>query len=330
MQKRSSLDIQRDCRGSFQRTITLFEKALGDLQRSVDHSLGVSLSDAVRLIASCRGRTIVTGMGKSGHVGRKIAATLASTGSRAVFLHPAEAAHGDLGVIAPDDVLLALSWSGETTEVAKVVQYCRSLSVPSIGVTSNQASALGQAATVCVAVPPVIEACPHRLAPTTSTLIQATVGECLAVALIEERQFDEDDYRALHPSGMLGLRLRKVTDIMRVGDRMPIVVDNSPVIDAIGEMSTKGMGCVGVRDSSGCLVGIVTDGDLRRHMEPDLFRSAVAAIMTRDPKTISIAASAEDAVVEMRASRISVLFVVEQNRPVGILHLHDILGIAVL
>jgi arabinose-5-phosphate isomerase len=263
-------------------------------------------------------------MGKSGHIGRKIAATFASTGAPAFFVHPGEASHGDLGMITADDLIMALSWSGETVELKDLIDYSRRFRIGLIGVTANPESTLAKAADVALVLPKAREACPHNLAPTTSSLMQLALGDALAVALLESRGFTALDFRALHPGGRLGAQLQFVGDIMRKGADVPLVPLGTLMADAIVEMSSKSLGCVGITDS-GRLVGIVTDGDLRRHMRPDLLDARVENIMTPRPKTVRPDQLASEALELLNASKITALMVVDGGSPVGIVHFHDLL-----
>ncbi|PWB64651.1 MAG: KpsF/GutQ family sugar-phosphate isomerase [Bradyrhizobiaceae bacterium] len=288
--------------------------------------LGAPFVAAVERIRAARGRVIVSGMGKSGHVGRKIAATLSSTGTPAFFVHPAEASHGDLGMITSDDVILALSWSGETAELKNLITYSRRYRIALVAVTASVESTLGAAADVVIKLPQAREACPHNLAPTTSSIMQLALGDALAVALLESRGFTAIDFGLLHPAGRLGAMLKYVRDIMRTGERLPVAARETRMSEAIVEMTGKGLGCVAVTDAAGRLAGIVTDGDLRRHMGPRLMEAAVAEIMTANPKTIGPDALASEALELINASKIQVLIVVDANRvPVGILSFHDLL-----
>jgi arabinose-5-phosphate isomerase len=278
------------------------------------------------------GRVIVSGMGKSGHVARKIAATMASTGTPSIYVHPAEASHGDLGMITQHDALLALSNSGETPELTDVVQYSRRFAIPLVGITGRADSALAQAADVALILPKVEEACPMGLAPTTSTTLMLALGDALAVALLERKGFSPADFQVFHPGGQLGRRLLKVADLMHSGEQMPLVAATMPMGQVLLVMTNKSFGCVGVLDGSGQrLAGIITDGDLRRHMDPGLFERTAAEVMTADPKTTRANALAAEALHVMNTRSISSLFVVDDDkRPVGIVHLHDCLraGIA--
>src|SRR5260370_2082175 len=248
--------------------------------------LGRSFVAGVALIRAARGRVIVSGMGKSGHIGHKIAATLSSTGTPAFFVHPAEASHGDLGMIAGDDVVFALSWSGETAELKNLIDYSRRFRIGLIAVTADAASTLGQAADITLVLPQAREACPHNLAPTTSSLMQLALGDALAIALLESRGFTALDFRELHPGGRLGAALTFVRDLMHTGPEMPLKPIGTRISDAIVELSAKGWGCVGITDAAGHLVGIITDGDLHRHIRPDLLEALVEAVMTWGPITV--------------------------------------------
>jgi arabinose-5-phosphate isomerase len=287
--------------------------------------LDQTFEDTVAKLAATRGRVVVTGMGKSGHVGRKIAATLASTGTPALFVHPAEASHGDLGMITASDAVLALSNSGETPELADLVAYSRRVGIPLIAIVGQRRSTLASAADLVLLLPDRPEACPLGLAPTTSTTAMMALGDALAIALLERRGFGSDEFGLLHPGGRLGQRLVRVAQLMHQNDRLPTCRPDATVADACLEMSAKRLGCVGVVDDGRRLLGIVTDGDLRRHMGPGVFERPVRAIMTPGPKTILPAALIAEAVAVMNAHAITVLFVVEDDRLIGALHLHDCL-----
>lgn len=314
-----SLDIAR-------RVLRLEARALDALAAS----LGPAFEAAVDAIAGIKGRVIVSGMGKSGHIANKIAATLASTGTPAFFVHPAEASHGDLGMIAREDALFLLSNSGETPELADMIAYASRFGIPMVAVTGRADSALAMAATVALVYPAAEEACPMGLAPTTSTTIMLGLGDALAVALLERKGFSSDDFRILHPGGKLGRKLLKVSDLMHTGEALPVLAEGVAMTEALVVMTRKSFGCVGIVGSDGRLAGIITDGDLRRHMSPRLLEAPTKAVMTRNPKTIAPAALASEAVHVMNAIKITNLFVVEDGRPVGILHIHDCLraGIA--
>ena len=294
--------------------------------RALADGLGPSFVAALDALVAVTGRVIVTGMGKSGYVARKIAATLASTGTPALFVHPAEASHGDLGMVTGNDALLALSNSGETAELADLVAYAKRFAIPLIAVTSEPASALARAASVALVYPAADEACPMGLAPTTSTTMMLALGDALAVSLLERKGFSADDFRVLHPGGKLGRRLLRVADIMHTGTHMPILPPTTPMMDAIVEMTGKSLGCVGIVDSGGRLSGIITDGDIRRHIaDANVLRRTAGEIMNRNVKTIRADALASEALQIMNAKTITALFVVEDGRPVGVLHIHDCL-----
>jgi arabinose-5-phosphate isomerase len=312
------------------RTLEAEAGGVAAISAAIRGTLGQAFSKAVETIRNSRGRVIVSGMGKSGHIGRKIAATLASTGTPSFFVHPAEASHGDLGMIAADDVILALSWSGETAELKNLIDYSRRYKIPLIAMTAFCDSTLAKAADVSLELPPAREACPHNLAPTTSSLMQLALGDALAIALLESRGFTAIDFGLLHPAGKLGAMLKRVSDVMRTGKDLPISALAARMSDAVMEMSAKGYGCVGIVDGGGRLVGIVTDGDLRRHMRPDLLQVPVAEIMTRNPKTIRPDALASEALELINSSKIQALMVVEADgKPIGILRVHDLLRVGV-
>ena len=285
-----------------------------------------SFEDTVSACISMLGRIIVTGIGKSGHVGRKIAATLASTGTPAQFVHPVEASHGDLGMIGSGDVILALSNSGETSELADIVAYSRRFEIVLIAITGGARSTLAEAADIVLLLPSAAEACPMGLAPTTSATMMMALGDALAIALLERKGFSSADFRLFHPGGMLGRRLLRVRDIMHAGEEIPLVSPDASMSDAILVMTAKSFGCVGVCDAKGCLIGVVTDGDLRRHMGVSLLERSVAEVMHRKPKTIAATALAMDALGLMNRFAITSLFVFDEDeRPVGFLHMHDCL-----
>ena len=287
---------------------------------------------AVALITRATGRVIVTGMGKSGHVGRKIAATLASTGTPAYFVHPGEASHGDLGMIQAGDAILALSWSGETAELADIITYSRRYGIALVALTSNAESALGREADVCLDLPKSEEACPNGLAPTTSTTMQLALGDALAVALLEARGFTAQDFRQFHPGGKLGANLSFVRDIMHKDEAIPLVPLGARMEHALIEMTGKRFGCVGVIDEAGLLVGIITDGDLRRRMKVshDLLAEPVEQVMTPRPMTIGPDTMAAEALALLNETKRSVVLVVDGHlKPVGIVHLHDLYRVGV-
>ena len=289
-------------------------------------SLNGAFVEAVQLIAAAPGHVIVTGMGKSGHIGRKIAATLASTGTPAFFVHPGEASHGDLGMVTSDNVVIAISNSGETGELSDLVVYTRRFEIPLIGITSRGDSTLARQSDAALVLPPAEEACPLGLAPTTSTTLALVLGDALAVSLLRLKGFTKDDFRDFHPGGQLGNVLRRVRDIMHSGDGIPLVPSGMSMASVLIEMSAGGFGCTGVTDADGKVVGIVTDGDLRRHMSPDLLDQRAEDVMTPDPRTIEAEALAAEALKVMYETRINGLFVVgDAGEPVGFIHLHDCL-----
>jgi len=307
------------------RTLDIEAGGLRQLNKQLSGPLAKPFAQAVKLLKSAQGRVIVSGIGKSGHIGQKLAATFASTGTPAFFVHPSEASHGDLGMITPQDVVLALSWSGETAELANILNYSRRFAVPLISLTSRCASALGKASDVCLELPPAQEACPHGLAPTTSTTMTLALGDCLAIALLEAKGFSAHDFKEIHPGGSLGAQLKFVADVMHTGEALPLVSHKAAMSEALVIMTQKAFGCAGVVDGKGKLVGIVTDGDLRRHMGDDLLNCATHDVMTRRPKTVPSNALATAALEMINASRITALFVVDKNKPVGIIHVHDLL-----
>jgi arabinose-5-phosphate isomerase len=301
--------------------------------RALAASLTASFTAAVDLLAGAIGRVVVSGMGKSGLVARKVAATLASTGTPALFVHPADASHGDLGMIVPGDAVLVLSNSGETTELADLVAHSRRFALPLVAITARPASTLAKAADVALVLPVAQEACPMGLAPTTSTTMQMALGDALAVALLTRRGFTASDFHQIHPGGRLGARLRRVRDLMHQGDAVPLAPPDTPMDRALLLMTERHFGCLGVIDAAGRLIGIVTDGDLRRAMGPDLLSRQVDEIMTRTPRTITADALAGEALHAMNARDrpITALFVVDAaNHALGILHIHDLVraGIA--
>ena len=290
--------------------------------------LGGALDRAVALLHRLVGRVMVTGIGKSGHVARKVAATLASTGTPAYFVHPAEASHGDLGMIRGGDAVLALSWSGESAELADIITYAKRFRIPLLAVTANPDSALGRQADLCLTLPHAEEACPNGLAPTTSTTMQLVLGDALAIALLEARGFSAHDFKLFHPGGKLGARLTFVRDVMHTGTAIPLVAVGVPMAETLMEMTGKRFGCGGGVTPDGRLTGIVTDGDLRRHMGPDLMSRTVDAVMTHQPMTVEPQTLAAEALALLNEKRRSVLLVVDQDHcPVGVLHLHDLYAI---
>ncbi|MDT1060714.1 KpsF/GutQ family sugar-phosphate isomerase [Paracoccus sp. CPCC 101403] len=289
---------------------------------ALSDSLGDSFDHAIGLILAAQGRVIVSGMGKSGHVGRKIAATLASTGTPAQFVHPGEASHGDLGMVTESDVALVLSNSGETPELADLIAHTRRFNIPLIGVASRADSTLLRQSDVALVLPAAPEACGSGIVPTTSTTMTMALGDALAIALMEHRKFTPDHFRTFHPGGKLGARLSRVGDMMH--REIPLVAEDAPMSDALLVISQKGFGVTGVVDPDGRLSGIITDGDLRRHME-GLLDHRASEVMTRNPRTISPESLAETALAEMQGRKITSLFVLEDQKPAGLLHIHDFL-----
>jgi arabinose-5-phosphate isomerase len=307
------------------RTLDAEREGIAALTAAMCETLGEAFAAAVERICSARGRVIVTGIGKSGHIARKVAATLASTGSPAFFVHAAEASHGDLGMITSDDVILVLSWSGETEELKDLINYSRRFRITLIAMTVNADSTLGKAADVVLALPASREACPHNLAPTTSTLMQLALGDALAIALLESRGFTALDFGIFHPRGKLGAALKFVRDIMHTGTAVPLIARGSLMSEAIVEMTAKGFGCVAITEGNGKLGGIITDGDLRRHMRADLLQLTVDEVMTKQPITVRPDQLAGEALQLLNSLKKQALIVVELDRPVGIVNFHDLL-----
>ena len=309
------------------RTVTIEQSGLSALAAALDNGLSGPFSRAVETLSTIHGRVIVTGVGKSGHIGSKFAATLASTGTPACFVHPAEANHGDLGMIAKDDAIIALSWSGETTELKGIVAYSRRFGIPLVAITAGDTSALAREADVVLNLPRAPEACPHGLAPTTSALLQLVIGDALAVALLEARGFTPDHFRTLHPGGQLGANLTLIREVMHTGDEMPVVGLGTKMPEAMMMLSQKRFGCVCVVDDEGRLAGIVTDGDLARNLDRNLADTVVDDIMTRRPKTAKPQMLASTALGLLNDHHISALIVVDADKPVGVVHFHDLLRI---
>ncbi len=307
------------------RTLDVEATGLTTLAAAIHDGLGRAFIAAVDLISRAHGRLIVPGMCKSGHVPRKIAATFASTGTPAFFVHPSEASHGDLGMITPDDVIMALSWSGETVELKHLIDYSRRFRIGLIAVTTVSDSTLGRAADVVLAIPQAREACPHNLAPTTSTLMQAALGDALAIALLESRGFTAIDFSRLHPGGRLGAMLTFVRDIMHTGGEIPLATVGTRMSEAIAEMTAKTFGCIAITDRRGLLVGIITDGDLRRHMSSNLLDLNVEQVMTSQPMTVRPDQLVSEALELLNSTNKTQLIVVDGGRPVGIVHFHDLL-----
>jgi len=309
-----------------QRVLRAEAQALEQLAEALDHTLG----DVIDICYRATGRIICAGVGKSGHVARKIAATLASTGSPAQFVHPTEASHGDLGMITPNDVVLALSRSGETPELSDLLNYTRRFDIPLIGMTAKAKSALGEASDQLLLVPDIPEACAVTKAPTTSTTLMMAYGDALAVALLERRGFKADDFRTYHPGGKLGSMLKKVSEIMRTGDEVPTVPEGTNLEDAIVVLSELGLGCVGVLNSTGHLSGMLTDGDIRRIVRDRKHYKTVDEAMTQDPVTVESTGLAHSAISIMSDRNITQLFVVDDDQCCGIIHMHDVLKAGVV
>ena len=325
-----SNDTHAKWRASATRSLEIESAGLQALVAASSGELGNAIAQAIALIVKAQGRVIVSGIGKSGHVSRKIASTLASTGTPASFVHPAEASHGDLGMITPQDVVLILSNSGESAELRDMLDYVKRFKVPLIAICSRSESSLAKAADVVLLCPQALEACPIGMAPTTSTLLQLALGDALAVALLDDKGFSPSDFRAFHPGGKLGAQLKHVRDIMHSFDALPLVNSGSDMGAALVVMSSKSFGCVGVVAATGQLLGIITDGDLRRHMSPSLLQHSVDDIMTANPKTITPDMLAVQALERLNAAKITSVFVVDaQGKPAGLVHIHDLLRIGV-
>ena len=320
-----------DISASALRTIATERAGLDTLHAALANGLGEPFAAAVTLLREAGGRVVVTGMGKSGHVGRKIAATLASTGTPAHFVHPAEASHGDLGMVQPEDVVIALSWSGETAELAAIVAHTRRFRVGLIAITANADSALGREADVALVLPKAQEACPNGLAPTTSTTMQMALGDAIAVALLEARGFSRQDFYVYHPGGKLGAQLKTVESIMHRDAALPLLGLDAELPDVVEMMSAKGFGCAIVTDPDGHLAGVITDGDLRRKLlGGGLSGRRARDVMTREPRRITPDTLAVEALELVNRSRITALIVADAaGRPVGLVHVHDLLRLGV-
>ncbi|WP_438721951.1 KpsF/GutQ family sugar-phosphate isomerase [Bartonella rochalimae] len=311
------------------KTISIEKRGLEVLEKAFQEKLADSFKAAVQAISNANGHVVITGLGKSGHIGTKIAATLASTGTPAFFIHAAEANHGDLGMICSDDVILALSWSGETTELSGIISHAARFHIPLIAITSGEHSILGRQADIVLLLPKVEEACPHGLAPTTSTTMQLVIGDALAIALLEMRGFTATDFKIYHPGGSLGANLKYVRDIMHQGDRVPLVTQGVPMTAAMEILVEKHFGCVGVVNPRGELIGIITDGDLARNIHNDLSQFNVDEVMTKNPKTVGPDTLVGAATAFINDHHIGAFFVIENKKPIGIVHFHDLLRIGV-
>ena len=319
-------------------THSIIDSARNTLNVEADalHQLADTLNDkfvaATQAIAAVKGRVIVSGMGKSGHIGKKITATLASTGTPASFVHPGEASHGDLGMITADDIILALSWSGGTTELTNLLNYAKRFAIPLIAITSDETSLLGSHANICLTLPKAAEACPNGLAPTTSTTMQLALGDALAVALLQQRKFSASDFQVFHPGGKLGAGLLPVRDIMHKADALPLATQDTKMQEALIIMNRKSFGCLGIINDKGALIGIITDGDLRRHMTPDVpnfLSRQVDKVMTAKPKIIAGDKMSGEALRIMNDNNIQCLFVCENNQPEGLVRILDLLKLGV-
>jgi arabinose-5-phosphate isomerase len=312
------------------RTIVTERQGLEALEAALSDKLGNAFCDAVRTIGEATGRLIITGVGKSGHIGAKLAATFASTGTPAFFVHAAEANHGDLGMIGRNDVVLAISKGGQSAELKSIIDYTRRFTIPLIALTGNAKGALAKSADVTLMIPNVEEACPLGLAPTTSTLMQLALGDALAIALLEARSFTAGDFKVYHPGGKLGASLTTVAEIMHVGERMPVVAKGTSLPEAVQVLSRKHFGCVAVLNADGTLAGIVTEGDLARNLDRNLSELDVDDIMTATPKVIVPTALASLALATLEKHQIGALIVVDpDNRPIGVVHFHDLLRIGI-
>ncbi|ETS13825.1 KpsF/GutQ family sugar-phosphate isomerase [Bartonella quintana] len=309
------------------KTLASEKQGLEALEAALLGNLSSSFEVAVQTIKNANGHVVITGLGKSGHIGTKIAATLASTGTPAFFVHAAEANHGDLGMIGSDDVILALSWSGETLELSGIINHAARFRTPLIAMTSGEHSVLARQADIVLLLPKIEEACPHGLAPTTSTVVQLAMGDALAVALLEMRGFTATDFKIYHPGGSLGAHLKYVRDIMHVGDSIPLVVQGTTMTEAMNVLVAKHFGCVGVVNQRGELIGIVTDGDLARNIRFNLSKFNVDEVMTKDPKIVEPNTLVGAATAFINDHHIGAFFVVEDKKPLGIVHFHDLLRI---
>lgn len=317
---------QTDDLASARKVLKIEQDALAALADSLDGPFVRALD----LIEAATGRVVITGMGKSGHVGHKIAATLASTGQPAFFVHPGEASHGDLGMVQQDDVVIALSNSGETSELSDIIAFTRRYRIGLIGMTGRAGSTLAEAADVALVIPDSPEACSIGMAPTTSTTVMLALGDALAVCLLNRKGFTAEDFRNFHPGGKLGQRLLKVADLMHAGAQMPLIGEDAPMSDALLEMTAKSFGVVGVTDAAGKLLGVITDGDLRRHMSTELINQRAGQVMTPGGVSVRPGQIASEAVAIMNERKITALFCVENELPQGILHIHDCLRAGVV
>ena len=306
--------------------IKTIESEIDTIRRLKDSVRAENLTKALDFMQNSKGRIIITGMGKSGHIGRKIAASLASTGTPSFFVHPAEASHGDLGMITEDDVVIAISNSGESRELIDILNYCKRFGIKLIAITKNSESSLGKAGDVVLELPNNGEACPLGLAPTSSTTATLVLGDILTIGMIERKGFSKEDFNDRHPGGKLGSILKRVSDLMHVGQEMPILYENANMQAVLLEMTSKRLGCVGFVNQAGDLTGILTDGDLRRCLSAKILEEKAVDLMTRNPKTISPNAMTAEALKIMHDKKITNLFVLENKKPVGVIHIHDLLN----
>lgn len=304
------------------RTINSEIETISKLKDTIDDTL----TQALDLMQNSKGRIIITGMGKSGHIGKKIAASLASTGTPSFFVHPAEASHGDLGMITEEDVVIAISNSGESKELVDILNYCKRFGIKLISITKNPDSSLAKAGDIVLKLPNNGEACPLGLAPTNSTTATLVLGDILTAGLIERKGFTKADFNARHPGGKLGSILQRVSDLMHTNEEMPILEENANMQSVLLEMTSKRLGCVGFVNKSGELTGMLTDGDLRRCLTPKILEEKAIDIMTKNPKTISKDTMASEAIKIMHDKKITNMFVVENNKPIGVIHIHDLLN----
>lgn len=289
-------------------------------------SLNDTLTKALDAMQESKGRIILTGMGKSGHIGKKIAASLASTGTPSFFVHPAEASHGDLGMITEDDVVIAISNSGESRELVDILNYCKRFGIKLIAITKNPESSLGKTADIVLKLPNNGEACPLGLAPTNSTTATLVLGDILTAGLIQRKGFTKADFNERHPGGKLGSILKRVSDLMHTGSEIPILEENSNMQQVLLEMTSKRLGCVGFVNQKGELTGMLTDGDLRRCLTPEILNKKAVEIMTKNPKTIAKDVVASEAIKVMHEKKITNIFVIEDKMPIGVIHIHDLLN----
>ncbi len=316
----SQIDLDK---ASAIKTIDSEIEAINALKHSIEPK---SLTKALDFMQDSKGRIIITGMGKSGHIGRKIAASLASTGTPSFFVHPAEASHGDLGMITEDDVVIAISNSGESRELIDILNYCKRFGIKLIAITKNPESSLAKAGDIILELPNNGEACPLGLAPTNSTTATLVLGDILTVGMIERKGFSKEDFNDRHPGGKLGSILKRVSDLMHTGQEMPILDENSNMQAVLLEMTSKRLGCVGFINQTGELTGILTDGDLRRCLSAKILEEKASDLMTRNPKTISPDAMTAEALKIMHDKKITNLFVLQDKKPIGVIHIHDLLN----